>query len=55
MWGTGGIKPATRGTVQYSTVQYSTVQYSTIQGVPLKSPPPLSFSKCQIVENMAES
>ena len=25
MWGPGGIKPATRGTVQYSTEQYSTV------------------------------
>ena len=27
---------------------------TVIQGVPLKSPP-LNFSKCQIVENMAES
>ena len=65
---TDGLGKRTKGKRDNGTIDTGTIEQRdkgtmgprdiwtvySVQGVPLKSPP-LNFSKCQIVENMAES
>ena len=51
-WGRGVVR--IRGRHEEGKLSKDILKDRDLQGVPLKSPP-LNFSKCRIVENMAES